>query len=103
MVLSVYGGCSRRLVEWVAFIIKALVAMVVATIEDSKGPSFNATQSQILADLSRLPKSLDGICRIVDAGVDTKQQGAEYICCPRCWALYHPQTMNPESHPSDCE
>lgn len=101
MFLSVYGGCSRRLVEWASVMIRTLVVALLAIIPRAQD-SYGAIITRIEDEVIGLPKSLEGLRQYVNKSSATNGRMVhEYICCTRCWGLYCPKTMLPVAHPTE--
>lgn len=54
-------------------------------------------QKQVSEELSKVPQSLDRIYEALELDLPYN----EYICCPRCFALYNATTLSPIVRPFD--
>jgi hypothetical protein len=82
--------------------VKALVIAVLNMVQVGHLSQPSEKVSSLRREIEGLPQSLEGMRTYIqhrDIGVSPTS--VEFVCCPRCWALYHSGTMKPESHPDD--
>jgi hypothetical protein len=95
LLLSIVGGCSRRIVEFVSALQRLLFFYMIDHFKLGHVPGVQA----IITQAENLPVTLHGMKSLASLG----HTSTKYVCCHKCWALYIPGTMFPVIRPADLE